>query len=75
MKNPPIPDRAGRGALCAIIDQLTKEAVAARSGVTKHDKDELPRILHRLDQERKKLLKLYQYTPKSSEEAHERYFQ
>ena len=74
MKNPPIPDKAGRGALCAIIDQLTKEAVLLRPGGPKEDKHELPRVLRRLDQEREKFLKLYRYTPKPSEEVHARDF-
>ena len=70
MLAPPITDKAGRGALCAIIDQLTKAVVAARPDGTKPNTDELPRLLHRLDRERAKFHTLYRYTPKSHEDDH-----
>jgi hypothetical protein len=70
MFTPPIPDKVGRGAHCAVIDQLTKEVVRARPDGVKPNKDELPRLLHRLDREREKFHTLYQYTPKPHEDDH-----
>jgi hypothetical protein len=67
---PPIQDKAGRGALCEVIDQLTKEVVNARPDGAKPNKEELPRLLHRLDQARAKFHKLYQYTSKPHEDNH-----
>lgn len=67
---PPIPDKVGRGALCAIIDQLTKEVVETRPDGTKPNKDELPRLLYRLDQARAKFHRLYRYTPNPHEDHH-----
>jgi hypothetical protein len=67
---PPIADRAGRGTLCAIIDQLTKEVVQARPDGVKPNKDELPRLLARLDRERTKFHQLYRYTPNPHEDDH-----
>jgi len=71
MLAPPITDKAGRGDLCRIIDQLTKEVVKARPDGVKPNKDELPRLLHRLDRERAKFHRLYKYTPKPSEAHHD----
>lgn len=63
MFQPPIPDKAGRGALCAVIDQLTKAVVEARPDGAKPNKDELPRLLHRLDRARTQFHQLYRFTP------------
>jgi hypothetical protein len=70
MLRPPIPDKAGRGDLCRVIDQLTKEVVTARPDGPKPNKDELPRLLHRLDRARAKFHQLYRYTPKPHEDDH-----
>ena len=61
MYQPPIPDKAGRGAICARIDVLVKEVLNASPKGRKPDKDKLPRLTALLDLERKKLHKLYNH--------------
>jgi hypothetical protein len=70
MFRPPIPDKAGRGELCEVIDRLAKAVVEARPDGVKPNQDELPRLVHRLDQERAKFHKLYRYTPNPNEDHH-----
>lgn len=67
---PPIPDKAGRGALCEVIDRLTKAVVEARPDGAKPNPDELPRLIDRLDRERARFHKLYRYTPNPNEDDH-----
>lgn len=56
---PPIPDKAGRGAICSRIHQLTKDIQLFQRGGVKENPRELSRLLSRLDKERVLLHKLY----------------
>ena len=59
MFTPEIPDRAGRGAICARIHALTKDIQLAQRGGARENPRELQRLLSRLDKERSALHKLY----------------
>ena len=59
MFRPEIPDRAGRGAICSRIHQLTKDMQLYQKGGAKENPKELSRLLARLDKERSLLHKLY----------------
>ncbi len=62
MFRPHIPDRAGRGALCALIEALAKDLMALRAHPeypSRAVRDEYQRVERRLDQARRSLLTLY----------------
>lgn len=69
MLQPQIPDKAGRGALCEKIERLTREIIKVTPEGEKPDKVEAQRLSHRLDKEREKFHKLYNYTPPKGGEA------
>jgi hypothetical protein len=68
MLTPPIPDRAGRGELCAKIDAITKDLLASCPEGTRPDRDKCERLGARLDKERQKFHRLYDFTPPPQEE-------
>jgi hypothetical protein len=65
MFQPEIPDKAGRGALCSRIEQLTKDMLKHRN-----DKHEFECLARQLDQARDKFHRLYGFKPRPSEETH-----
>lgn len=54
--DPALPDRAGRGTLCATISALAKDFGQA---VERGDQEESSRIERRLDQSRAKFYRMY----------------
>jgi hypothetical protein len=59
MFTPAIPDKAGRGALCEKIDNLEKGIKRVMVDAPHANRDELKRLLHRMDQARKQFHTLY----------------
>jgi hypothetical protein len=60
---PDLPDRAGRGSLCSVIQQIVKDVEEVMPGGPRADKDECARLLARLDKEREKFHRLYGKEP------------
>lgn len=65
---PPIKDKAGRGTLCALIDNLAKEMIRRRPEGTSPDPEDFQRVAKRLDEARAKFHRLYGHTPRPQEE-------
>ncbi len=61
MYAPPLPDRAGSGDLRRQVDMLVKEAGVLGQKDTREAREDLQRVLHRLDKVRSKYHKLYNY--------------
>ncbi len=61
MFTPPLPDRAGSGDLRRQVDMLAKEAGVLSQKDTVEAKEDLRRVLHRLDKVRAQYHKLYNY--------------
>lgn len=60
---PQLPDRAGSGALRRQVDMLTKEAGVLSQKDTSEAREDLRRVLHRLDKVRVEYHKLYGKVP------------
>lgn len=60
---PPLPDRAGSGDLRRQVDMLAKEAGVLSQKDTVEAKEDLRRVLHRLDKVRAQYHQLYRYRP------------
>lgn len=60
---PPLPDRAGSGDLRRQVDMLAKEAGVLSQKDTVEAKEDLRRVLHRLDKVRAQYHRLYRYRP------------
>jgi len=59
--SPEIPDKAGRGELCSVIKQIERDIRRAMPGGPAEDAHELKRLFNRLDKERARFHKLYNY--------------
>ena len=66
---PPIPDKAGRGALCAQVDALMTDIRRVEPHGSAPDPHELKRLFKRLDGTRNKLHRLYGVTPSRIKEG------
>ena len=60
---PPLPDRAGSGDLRRQVDMLAKEAGVLSQKDTVEAKEDLRRVLNRLDKVRAQYHQLYRYRP------------
>jgi hypothetical protein len=70
MFTPPLPDRAGAGDLRRLLDTLAKEAMQYRGQDSPRDREELRRVLNRIDKVRAQYHMLY--NKKVSHESVER---